>query len=348
MLMLWGIAAEANEKLGDQAARAIALEQYFSDTERSAIPAGLFKFTPDSLWDAYLRYGLQVGNREQMLLGDDAAWIKAAEAAGKRYPIRSRSLYVVVAERAMSEENRLVAHRALLAQVSGDEGELELVKALYLESSQYKDDSQLPEPVRYFLYDAALGQGDLALASRMLKVLNHAPADVSPFDWQLRGAKVFVLAGDYQSAANSLLELAKNTRSMTGEQFDRLMQVAFDLQTVGEHEKAVAIFQQLAQRSLEPQTRRELLYWIGDSRFAQKRYEEAARFYLYSAILPGLDTMDPWAQTARYQAAKALAQAGLASDAAAIYRQLLDVTTDPSRQAVLRHELEQLHLLVKK
>jgi hypothetical protein len=54
--------------------------------------------------------------------------------------------------------------------------------------------------------------------------------------------------------------------------------------------------------------------------------------------------MDPWAQTARYQAAKSLGEAGMAKDALYIYRQLLRITENPERRSVLRHELQQLRL----
>lgn len=55
--------------------------------------------------------------------------------------------------------------------------------------------------------------------------------------------------------------------------------------------------------------------------------------------------MDPWAQTARYQAAVALAHAGMLDDARALFSHLLRVTKDKSRRAVLRHELQKLWLL---
>jgi len=346
--ILLGVVAEGSALMGDLAGSAVALEQFYSDPGYDQLETGLLHFSPDTLWQTYINFGLEAGNREQLLLGDDAAWFKAAEAAGRQYPVRSHSIYALMAERAMSADNRLQAHRALLQQLAGKEHKSTLIKALYLQSSRFSQDSQLPEPVRYFLYDTALNEGNLELASRMRAGLAHAPADVEPFEWQLRGARVFMLAGDYEHASQTLMGLIKAPTALPQDQYDRIMQVIFDMQTVGEHERAITLFEQLAQRPLEMQARRELLYWIGDSRFAQQRYLEAARYYLHSAILPGVDTMDPWAQTARYQTAKALTQAGLGDDAAAIYRQLLEVTTDPSRRAVLQRELEQLHLITKK
>ena len=55
--------------------------------------------------------------------------------------------------------------------------------------------------------------------------------------------------------------------------------------------------------------------------------------------------MDPWAQTARYHAAKALVEAGLLQDARQIYSSLLRATRDASRRAVLENEIQRLHLV---
>lgn len=346
--ILLGIIAEGSVQIGDLPSSIVALEQYYAETGYEKLEAGLLHISPDTLWDDYVTYGLEAGNREQLLLGDDAAWLKAAEGAGRQYPVRSRSLYAVIAERGTSTENRLKAHRALLQHLAGKEHKSPLIKALYLHSARYNPDTRLPEPIRYFLYDSGLNEGNLELASRMRQGLVQAPSDVETFDWQLRGARVFMLAGDYEHASQALQGLIKSSSTLTPEQFDRIMQVIFDMQTVGEHERAVKLFEQLALLPMEVQSRRELLYWIGDSRYAQQRYLEAARYYLHSAILPGINTMDPWAQTARYQTAKALTQAGQGADAAALYRQLLQVTTDPARRAVLQRELEQLRLVANK
>jgi hypothetical protein len=55
--------------------------------------------------------------------------------------------------------------------------------------------------------------------------------------------------------------------------------------------------------------------------------------------------MDPWAQTARYRAAKALVEAGLLEDARQIYGTLLHATRDAGRRAVLQNEIQRLHLV---
>ena len=63
-----------------------------------------------------------------------------------------------------------------------------------------------------------------------------------------------------------------------------------------------------------------------------------------SATLLDPRAMDPWGQTARYNAAESLSKAGLVDDARRIYRSLLRVTEDADRKGVLRMRLQQLWL----
>ena len=64
-----------------------------------------------------------------------------------------------------------------------------------------------------------------------------------------------------------------------------------------------------------------------------------------SAMVVDAKAQDPWAQTARYQAAESLAKAGLQNDARDLFQQLLDTTKDPSRRAVLNREIQRLWLI---
>ena len=66
--------------------------------------------------------------------------------------------------------------------------------------------------------------------------------------------------------------------------------------------------------------------------------------YLQSAMLPAPNSMDPWAQTARFNAAESLQLAGLTDDARRIYQELLSITDDSARRSVLSHKIQQLWL----
>jgi hypothetical protein len=143
-----------------------------------------------------------------------------------------------------------------------------------------------------------------------------------------------------------LQQLLKTDAQEWNEQrIDRLLQVVFDLQTVKQHDKALTLFSGLQDKPLSAQQRRELLFWMADSLEGLEHYDEAAYLYLKSATLVDPTAMDPWAQTARYRAAKSLVEAGLVDDARQIYGLLLRAAKDASRKAVLQNELQRLHLL---
>jgi hypothetical protein len=340
--------AEAAQQQEDSANLIIALERLLPQDQAVQIPGSerrLFSFTADQLWQGYLAYADRVGNHEQLLLGDDAAWWAAAEQTDVRYPVRKRSLYALLTQRGVDVAVRERAHQALLTlfDAMGEEGVL-LLRSLYLESERYAGEGALPQSVAYRLVDEAIKDADLALASRLLQQLPQPPGGTELFAWQMRRAKVFLLAGDYAQSDNLLSTLMPAAGALDDAQRDQLVQLLFDLQAVNEHERAFRLFAAMYENIAAVALRRELLFWMADSRKAQSLHAEAARLYLQSATLSDNNSMDPWAQTARYQAAKSLGEAGMAKDAVYIYQQLLRITENPERRSVLRHELQQLRL----
>ncbi|MEW6646242.1 MAG: hypothetical protein AB1450_03460 [Pseudomonadota bacterium] len=339
------VAAEAAQGAADPAAQAIALEQVFSRIRQVPLDRELFKLTADALWDAYLAYARQVGNREQLLIGDDAAWVAKAQAAGRMYPIRVRSIHALLALHGASAAARQQAHAALVQNLLQQEGGAELLHQLYLSSARYAEAGSIPETVRRTLLDPVIAAGDLPLAARLMAGLDEPPPGIDRVMWRLRQARVLLLGGDYAEAGKILQEMVANSAELSRPELDRLIQVLFDLQTVGEHDAAYRLFEALQAQVTDVQLRRELWYWMADSRLAQERPLEAAALYLRSAMVPQPLSLDPWGQTARYQAAQALAKAGLTTDARTLYEDLLRTTDDPGRQAVLRRDLQQLLLV---
>ncbi len=346
---LWlGVMAEAARLSNNNAVLIIALEQMLPLQDSLQIPGSerrLFPFSAESLWQAYLDYGNSVGNREQLLIGDDEAWFTTAAQTDVRYPVRKRSLYALLAQRGSSAPVQQRAHTELAAiyQQMEEQG-VALLRALYLESPSFADVQAVPHAVAYILVDDAIRTGELELASRLLQQLPQPPGGTALFAWQLRRAKVFLLAGDYVEADALLTALMPSAGGLDDQQRDQVVQLLFDLQAVGEHERAFRLLSAMYDHVPAIKLRRELLFWMADSRKAQGHHSEAARYYLKSATLSDNNSMDPWAQTARYQAAKSLGEAGMGRDAAEIYRQLLRITESKERRSVLRHELQQLRL----
>jgi len=345
--LLWAAIAEAAGAAEDWGSQVTALEELLAFDAPLALQAGIFSHTPDTLWQAYLDYAGSVGNRQQLLLGDDAAWLAEAEAAAKRFPARSRAIYALLALQGATGEGRSAGHRGLTRALTSRSWGMAVLRQLYLQAERFAGIEAVPPAVRQTLVDPAIAGGEIQLASRLLEGLAEPPSGTDRVMWQLRRARVFIMAGAHAQGIVVLDTLAESAGELPRRQVDRLVQVLFDLQTVEQHEAAYALFETLFAQVEEAALRRELLYWMADSRRAQSRHREAARLYLRSAGLHRADAMDPWAQTARYQAAKSLAEAGLVEDARRIYRQLLGVTEDTARRAVLERELQQLWLQVR-
>lgn len=309
------------------------------------IGARLLGLDADRLWRAYLALGQAWGNQEQRLLGRDEDWYFPATEALEKDPLRARVLFAVLAEYGSAPQRRDLAHEYLVSSLAELPGGERLIQRLYLQSKRFNDPAKLPRVIRYRLIDQALERGELETASRLMAGLQAPPRGTARFEWDLRRARVALFTGETEAGVQLLEQLLAGDELAQPGRVDRLLQVIFDLQTLQQHQRALALFDALLARSLELKQRRELLFWKADSYQALAQYDEAAWYYLKSATLNDPQAMDPWAQTARYRAAQALAKAGFIEDARRIYQSLLRATRDSGRRAVLRGELQRLRLL---
>lgn len=339
----WFVAAEAAATLSDPGLRALALERAAALADRLPPTDTLFAVAGDALWAAWLEYGLQAGNRDELLVGDDSAWFEAAEAALPQHPVRARSLLAVVAQRG-GPGNRARAHARLLELLREGEPGMAAARHAYLRARRYEDVESIPRNVRYQLVDDALRRNDVSQATRLLATLAQPPEDVDEFSWQLLRARVLILGGRIEEGVAELHRVLDENAELSGQPLDRFLQVVFDLQGAEEHEVALKLLRRIGLRDLPVKRRRELLYWQAESHKARERYREAAQLYLESATLTDPRGGDPWGQTALYQAAGALTEIGLIGDARRIYRRLLRATEDQARRSTLRNRLQQLRL----
>ena len=343
--MLWAVVAEAARRSNDRPSMANALEFVLAGHKNIELPRGLFNFTSDTLWNAYIDYAEYLGNKAQFLIGDDQQWLNAAIKAQKKEPVKARSLFAMVMLKGQNDDTRIRAAKGFLNLMHKRKRGAELVKKLFLKSEYFKTIQSIPAPIRYDLVEISLSRSNIELASTLMTTIKTAPSDVDKFQWQLRRARIFVLGGKAEEGSQALKELLDNNKKFTRKQIDHFLQVVFDLQTVKEHELAFQLFSAIFPKIDDVVLQRELYYWMADSRKAQENYAAAARLYLRSAMHAGNNGLDPWGQTARYQVAEMLAKADLLQDAHALYQQLLDVTKEPARRAVLKHELQKLWLL---
>ncbi|HEY5789122.1 MAG TPA: hypothetical protein VIX81_00755, partial [Gammaproteobacteria bacterium] len=285
------------------------------------------------------------GNRAQLLVGQDAAWLELAGQLAAQDPLAARALHATLAQTSLRPETRQQAHDRFARLLAAEPRGAALLQRLYLDSPRFADLATVPEAVRHLLAERALADGDLRLASRLLAGLDAPPDTADGFAWRLRRVRVLVLGGDPARGALELGRLVEADPVATTAQFERVLQVVFDLQTVGEHAAAIALLERLGPLAADDRQRRELPFWVADSHRAAGRPLEAARAYLRSATLLDPFALDEWAQSARYQAAKSLAAAGLVADARNLLQMLLNATRDPGRRATLQRDLQQLWLL---
>jgi len=339
---LWALGYFAAQQMSP-VDRVVALESLFRSEQTS--PLKLFQLPVDLLWEAYVEYAELVGNRSEILLGADEKWLELASSASKLTPVKSRALYAMLMLRSADLEvsNRAAAgYMETFAEV--DEAERRLLENLFNHSQTFSDAHNIPAGIRFQLVDLALKSVDIEEATRLMSGLTTVPPGTARLDWQLRQSRVLILGGRYDEGNQVLQGLIAEYLEPKPESTDRILQVLFDLQTVGLHAQAIDHFGHLLQLDIDPKRRREILYWIGDSYRGLEKYQQAALLYLQSAMMPAPDSMDPWAQTARFNAAESLQLAGLVDDARRIYQALLQIAEDPARRSVLSHKIQQLWL----
>jgi len=342
-LRLLAIKAEASEAEGNTGQTVATLEQFLSLTREKHIDDGLFRVDGERLWQAYRRHGQAIGNKQQLLLGDDASWFAEAEKH-KSNPLRQRTLYGLLAFESRQPQTRQQANESIIKSLRKKDNGIEIIRHLFLQKDDDGSINNLPALARYSLLDQALKESDITLASQLMQGLQKAPAGISPLQWELRRARVFVMAGQPDEATTVLKNVVEQQSLVEKPALDRFMQVVFDLQTVDAHQQAYLLFEALLDKTTLPKIRREIYYWMADSRKAQGRFADAAALYLRSSESKTAPQPDLWAQSAIYQAAEALGNAGLVEDAGRLYKKLLRITKDETRRGQLQRRLQQLWL----
>ena len=342
----WYVVSQAALALNDPAAHIRALQTGLGLQPGLLDQDPVFGITPEMLWDAYLNYGEDLGNQLQLVVGDDQSWFLAASNRYDSHPVRACALFAVVAFNAHTAEQQGVAHWQFASLIQKQKNGGVILRHLYLDSQRFPTVASIPPDVRYILVNDVLAIPNIPLASKLMQGLDQPPPNTDPAVWQLQRAHVFVLGGRPDDGIAALKQLFAS-----GEPLDPgdVLPVLFDLQTIGRNRDAIPFFRALLQDSnLTAEQQRQLLFWIADSYKALGDYSQAAELYLRSATLIDPYSMDNWAKSARYQAAQMLAKAGYIEDARNVYQGLLNATSDPAQQALLRHDLQALLLMPAK
>lgn len=340
----WALAYIAAEKMKNKSAQVSALEQLLLTGKINA-DEDLMPVSQQLLWQTYQQYASEIGNKNHLLIGDDQAWFQRASNMLEKQPLAARALMAYLALRAAEKNQRLLSMEQLAFSLKQKIPQgMKLVELLFLNNETFSSLDQIAESVRYLLLDFALSRGKIKQAAKLFGYLPEPPEGQQRLAWSLRRSRVLVLGGQYPQAAEVIKRVIEN-ETLDEENTNRLMQVVFDFQKVEQHQLALDLFATLLKKIPSAEIQREFRFWMAESYQALKQYENAAHFYLTSALMIAEKQNDPWSQTARYRAADVLMSAGLIADARSLYRQLLKTTTDPNRKAVIKQKMQQLWLL---
>lgn len=299
----------------------------------------------DRLWTSYLEYAEVVGNRSELLQGDDESWLSLGLKAIKLTPVKARSLFSYLMLTSKDKQVIESAAKAYLTTLDLESQAAEhLLSALFRAQGQFNQVADIPDSIRFELVDLALKKANISEATRLMSGLEQHPKNSDLFAWQLRRARVLILGGQVLEGHSVMEQLLLSYSETSAEKTDKILQILFDLQTIGAHDEALLSFKQLLNAGIELKQQREILFWMADSYKALDHHQKAALLYLQSALFAGEKAMDPWAQTARFAAAESLQQAGLMGDSKRIFEGLLEVTDNATRRAALRHKIQQLWL----
>ena len=341
MQRIWSLQAEAASAAADKILRVKALEKLFSRPPLIDVELPV-EFTPADLWQAYRALGTDIGNRENLLVGDTDAWLSSEKKIKFRNKYGARAVHALLAMETEEPTQKEKLHSEFYDILRG--ADLEYVAiSLYTDRSIFETIEDIPHSVRHRIVRYAVQKRELNLAASMAQDLTTTYAGQNPDEWNLIRARLAIYSGDLLGGRALLEQLVKSKVSLEEDLANRILQLVFDLQSVDQYEQAYDLLQIIQERVTSKNQKREIYFWKADSLEGMEQFAQAAESYIRSASSGG-NNNDMWGQTARYHAAEALALAGMLGDARAMYEGLLQVITDPGRAISVERKIQDLWL----
>lgn len=264
----------------------------------------------EHLWNGYLAYAVSLGNREKLLIGDDAGWQAVADRLNATAAIEARCLYAYLALNAGQEQQREQAALSLLAILQRD-GLDEL--ALQLFGRQTKLLLQRFDIFRYELGRLAEQKKRWVQTDELWRDLT--PIQETPALWRLRQARAARESGnDERGAAAWRQAVAAYLQGdpLTGDDWQLLLEIGRSLSEGKGQQSLLPSWQALATRLPSGGERN---YWLYLAALLQREqhYDRAAEAWLFAAQAGRSD--DDLSRYARLQAQAALRLAGWYGDA---------------------------------
>lgn len=330
----WAVLLHAGALLKDTGLRLEALEQLLNHQDGGSSPA--FAAKSAELWQEYLASAQAIANRNQLLGGDDMAWLDLAGRSHAASPSPARALLAHLALNARFPE---VRHTAQLQLVSS----LQRHKLGHTAILLFGDDQRTPlqsvdASARYIL--GILAADNARLAASFWKGL-PAPQDLSRDEWPLMQAAVFVKAGMMKDAVAALGQLLGGKEPLPREAAKRVLVLAEEMLNARDPGAAEQVLLRLFDL-VEPLQKREALFALGTAAEFRNQSRLAADYFLQAATLIENKTQDAVAKEARLRSAMNLARAGFREDARAQFQWLMKASKDRRQQEEIRRELDKL------
>ena len=331
----WRVAHEAGVRSRDASVQIEALERLLQvmDARRPDALADAAK----RLWQAYLTAAEDVGNREQLLMGEDGAWADYAARRLGSEPFLARAFYGFLAQRAQNPDIRNNAQLQLAYALSSSG--LERAALRLMQRIGFDVDALDPQ-TRYLLGTIASKQNESAAALKLWDALTP-PANINAIEWQLTLARTALQAGDAQKSVETVRQLMAGRTTISSELAQSTLELAQEMLDLRKLDAAQAVYEIVAPLSNDSRAR-EALFGLGRAHELKGEPVAAAAAYLRSALLVQATTPDALAFQARLLAALNLMRAGFKPDARAQFEWLLKNSKDAALTEAARRGLERL------
>ena len=331
----WRVIHEAAGRSRDSSVQIEALERVLQSADSrngSAVSEAAQR-----LWQTYGAIAGDIGNKEQLLVGDDAAWADFAARRLGTDAFASRAFYAYLAQRAANPDFRRNAQLQLaysLQSAGLDYTALRLMR--YLGA----DVESLDPQARYVLGAIAAKRNDAALALRLWHGL-PTPANANVIEWQLTLARTALQAGDTNASVDTIKSLITGRPAVSPELVQRVLELAHETLDLRRLDAAQALYA-LVVPVANDSGAREALFGLGRAHELKGETIAAASAYLRSALLSQAAASDARALQARMLAALNLMRAGLKDDARAQFEWLVRHSKDPALIDAARRGLDRL------
>ena len=291
----------------------------------------------ERLWQAYAAAANEVGNKEQLLVGDDAAWADYAARRLGTNAVLSRAFYGHLARQA----NNPALQRDALLQLAFSLSSAGLDRtALALTQSMSVEADVLDAQTRHLLGTLAARRNDAPLALRLWKGL-PAPPNVEPVEWQLTLARTALQAGDAAGSAETLRAALEGRNALPPDYALQVLDVGQEMLDLRALDAAQKVYEALVPVTTDMRAR-EALFGLGRVHELKGDADAAAAAYLRSALLVQAAAPDTLAFQSRLLAALTLMRAGHKDDARAQFEWLLRNSKDATLTEAAKRGLGRL------